>query len=187
MIVRIVFFGGLALLFMVLSVGALSSIFAPVQPDWLPLVGLVVSAALVINVVIHLVRVFTASTVEFDQRLQMVRWQQRSKGIVRQVPFEKVQYILVSHNVLRTERLKGTTPHDAFDHLNIEAWLHVARDIGDFVEVGHTAPVEGRGVHQIERRSRQPLDLSEIDTPIHHAAQLIAMAINVPAFIEQRA
>ena len=186
MMVRVTFFLGLALLFVVLSIGGLSSIFAPVQPDWLPLVGLVVAAVLAINAILHLVRLFNAEKVEFDQRLQMVRWQHPSKGVIRQVPFEKVQYILISHTVLRAEPLKGTTPSAAFVQLNLEIWLHVARDIGDFVEFGHVAPVDGRGVHHTERQPRQPLDLSEIDTPVHHAAQLIATAVNVPSFVEQR-
>ena len=186
MIVRLTFFFGLALLFVVLSIGGLSSIFAPVQPDWLPLVGLVVAIVLAINAILHLIRLFSAELVEFDLRLQMVRWQHPAKGVVRQVPFEKVQYILTSYTVLRAERLKGTTPIAAFEQLSLETWLHVARDIGDFIEFGHVAPVDGRGVHQAERQPRHPLDLTEIDTPVHHAAQLIAAAMNVPSFVEQR-
>ena len=186
MIVRVIFFAALALLFVALSLGGLSSLFAPVQPDWLPLVGLVVAAVLAINAISHAMRLFMAGTVEFDQRLQMIRWQQPRKGITRQVPFEKVQYVLLSYTVLRSEKMKGTTPPDAFEHLTVEMWLHIARDIGDFIECGHIGPIEGRGVRQTEILPRQPVDLAQMDTPLHHAARLIADLLNVQAFIERR-
>jgi len=185
-LVRCVVFGGLAVIFAVLALGELSSNFAPVQPDWLPFVGLGVAAVLALNALFSLGHLIATSAVEFDQRTRMIRFVRRPTGVVKQVPFEKVKHLLLSHSVARHEPIKNAGPGSPFGRVVLEAWLHLARDKGDFVEIGHIAAVEGRAVQAALHLPRHPLNLGEIDTPIHQAAVRIGELLNVPALIEDR-
>lgn len=183
---RCVVFGALAVLFAVLSIGELHSIFAPVQPDWLPFVGLGIAAVLALNALYCLGRLLTTSAVEFDQRTRMVRFVRRPTGVIKQVPFEKIQYLLLSHTLSRHEPIKGAVSDSPFERVSLEAWLHLARDKGDFVEIGHIAPAEGRAVHAALHLPRHPLALDQIDTPVHQATARISELLNVPAMVEDR-
>jgi len=182
---RCAFWLVLALAFIVLAVGSLQTRFAAVQPDWLPIVGFVVAAVLAVNALYQLVGLITAYSVEFDHRTRMVRYVRRPVGVVKQVPFEKVNYVLVSQAALRQERMKNLPAEAPFDQVSLEAWLHLARDKGDFVEVAHLLS-EGRAVHYAVRAPRHPLSLEEVDTPIHQVARLIAQALDVRALVEDR-
>jgi hypothetical protein len=116
----------------------------------------------------------------------MIRFVRRPTGVVKQVPFEKVQHVLLSHTVSRHEPIKNAAPSTGFERVVLETWLHLARDKGDFIEIGHVAAVEGRAVHDSLHLPRHPLSLDQIDTPIHQATVRVGELLNVPTLVEDR-
>ncbi len=184
---RALFFGALALLFGLLSFGELRSNFAPVQPDWLPIIGVVVAVIMAVNALYHLSSLLMTSGVQFDFRSRMIRFMRRPMGIVKQVPFEKVEYVLVSHATTRREAISGgLAGESAIERIFPEVWIHVVRDKGDFLEIGHVGQTEGRAIRSRPHEPRHPLRLDEIDTPAHQAALLLARTMEVPAMVEDR-
>ncbi len=190
---RTVFFGVLAIIFGLLAAGELRTNYASVQPDWLPLVGVIVAVLMALNALYHLAALLLTSAVQFDRRNRMIRFVRRPMGVTKQVPFEKVDYVLVSHAISRREPLKingvsanGLNGAAVLERIYSEVWIHVARDKGDFLEVGHLTQTEGRAVHMEASSVRRPLDTDQVDTPGHQAAHLLAEVMEVQVFVEDR-
>jgi hypothetical protein len=186
---RTILFAVLTLLFGLLSFGELRSSFAPVQPDWLPIVGVVVTIIMAANTLFQLSGLILTSSVEFDRHRRVIRFVRRPRGVVKQVPFEKVENLLISQAILKRDPVRGTGSEFAppFDRIAAEIWLHITRDKGDFWEIGHLGQVEGRAIRSTIREPRHVLRLDEVDTPVHQVAQLLAETMETPALLEDRA
>ncbi len=183
---RMIFFGALSIIFGLLSVGELRSNYAPVQPEWLPIVGVIVAVIMAINALYHLGTLIMTNAVQFDPRSRMIRWIRRPMGVVKQVPFERVQYLLVSHAITRREVVNSGGSQTPIERIYPEVWIHAVRDKGDFLEVGHVGQTEGRAVRLPPHEPRHPLELEEIDTPAHQAALYLAHLMEVPVLVEDR-
>ncbi len=176
---------GLALIFALLSLGAKLSIYAPVQPDWLPLIGLGIAIVMLGAAIWQLLTLARAASVLVDNRQRLIRVMRGKRRIVVQSPYEGIEYLLISHVLSRRE---ASPSHDpiAYDRIWPEVWIHLYSPRRGFINICYTGHTEGRvrsGLSLVERR---PLNLAEIDTPAHHAAHIMAEMIGVPAFVEAR-
>jgi len=187
-LLRGLFFVVLTAAFAYLTIGGLTTNFASVQPEWLPYVGLVVMILMALNALYRFGTLFAAGRVEFDRRNRMVRVFRRASGVVKQFPFEKIEYLLVSTMLMRHRKV-ATLGTGYVEQIALEGWLHLMRQKGDFMQVAHVTQAEGRAIRvpEIEpTNSRVPLDTSQFDTPLHQAARAIADLIEVPAYVEER-
>ncbi len=182
-LVRAAFFGFLTPVFGFLSIGALASPYAPVQPGWLPFVGLGITALMLFSAASHLRAYLGSSSTFIDTRVRIVRQKMQGRRRVRQTPFESIQYVLVSHVV---SRRATKTEMPGYQRIWAEAWIHVFSPRRGFILVCQTDGVEGKMRADIDFSVRRPLDLREIDTPAHHAALMMAREMNIPAFVDAR-
>jgi hypothetical protein len=67
-----------------------------------------------------------------------------------------------------------------------EVWIHLYSPRRGFIPACYVTQTEGRMRADIPANVRRPLDLSEIDTPAHHAALYMAEMIGIPAYVETR-
>ncbi len=186
-LLRGLFFVVLTAAFAYLTIGGLTTNFASVQPEWLPYVGVVVMILMAGNALYRFGTLFAAGRVEFDRRNRMVRVFRRASG-VKQFPFEKIEYLLLSTMLMRHRRV-AKIGNGIIEQIALEGWLHLMRQKGDFMQVVHVTLAEGRAVRASEitpANDRVPLDTSQIDTPLHQAARAIADVIEVPAYVEER-
>ncbi len=181
---RMIVFGALAMLFGLLSAGELRTNFASVQPEWLPIVGLIVTVIMAANALFQAAGLLLTHSVEFDRHRRVIRFVRRPRGVIKQVPFEKVENLLITHTNLKRVPVRSAESASTFDQIAAEVWLHITRDKGDFWEIGHVGQVEGRAVRMPAHMPRHPLHLGEIDTPAHQAAVLLAETMEVPVLSE---
>jgi hypothetical protein len=187
-LLRLGLFGVLAVLFLVLGAGARTSGLAPVEPGWLPTIGLLVGILMVGGVLSVAWRLVTATTVVVDGFAKEVY----NKGLVFpfinwRVPFSQIHYLLISQTPPQSRgRRKRTDPM----RISQEVWLHIY-DGQNFYPVGELDEVEGKSwvwdrvrQHAQQPKLRRPLRLAEYDTPAHHAALQIADRIGVPTYID---
>ncbi|MBO9309434.1 MAG: hypothetical protein J7551_06585 [Chloroflexi bacterium] len=184
LLARMLFFSLLAPLFAVLSIGALSTPFAPVSPAWLPYAGLGI-AALLTGLVFWQWRALRQETcVVIDLRNQLVRLTNPSGSRVRfQFPYESAEYVLISHVVNRRK------PADRASRLQkvwLEVWLHIYAGRRGFILLAHMSDVEGRAAEGVAFHQKRPLHLGELDSPAHHIGGWIARELDVPAYVEER-
>lgn len=184
LLVRMFFFSLLSPLFAVLSIGALSTPFAPVSPEWLPYVGLGI-AALLAGLVFWQWRALRQETcVVIDLRNQLVRLTNRNGSRVRlQFPYESAEYVLISHVVNRRKPLDQTAH---VQKVGLEVWLHIYAGRRGFVLLAHLGEVEGRVAEGISFHQKRPLHFGELDSPAHHIGGWIARELDVPAYVEER-
>jgi len=185
-LLNVLFFFVLTLVFAALSFGSYFSPFAPVQPDWLPLVGFVLTALLAVLVVRQLFLYVRATSVLIDNHERVVRVLRgyRSRNRMGRTlllsPFEGIEYVLVSHVISRRE---AAAP---YDRIWPEVWIHLYSPRRGFISVCYASEVQGRMMAGQTFDARRSLNLHEIDTPAHHAALHIAELIGVPAYTEGR-
>lgn len=194
MLIRTVFFSALTAIFVFLSVGGIVSPYAPVQPEWLPIVGIGVTILMGLNTLYNLGALWMTNSVEFDTRSRMIRVIRRPSGVVRQIPFEKVEYILLSQAILRRDPFKNDP---STEKISAEVWLHIRRPKGDFLQIGHVSQADGQALRSLLPTpagrgtltgvGRYPLHVDQIDTPTHHAAAWIGRVMEVPVYVEDRA
>jgi hypothetical protein len=172
---RVAFLFILAPIFAMLSIGSLLTPFAPVQPSALPFVGLALAAILLLLSLSQLFGVLRSPVFIVDTRQKMVR-HTSGKRTVMQVPFEGVEYVLTSHVTNRRTPKTG--------QILAEAWVHLHSPRRGFLPVVYVHSLEGKSDAPILERT--DLDLHLVNTPLHHAAQIVADMIGVPAFVEER-
>jgi len=175
----------LATIFALLSLGAKLSSYAPLQPDWLPLIGLGIAVVMLGAGIWQLLTLARATSVLIDNRQRLVRVMRGKRQTVVQSPYEGIEYLLISHILSRREAGSSTDPI-AYDRIWPEVWIHLYSPRRGFINVCYTSHTEGRMRSGLSLDERRPLNLAEIDTPAHHAAHLIAEMIGVPAFVEAR-
>jgi hypothetical protein len=177
----------LAVIFGLLSLGARLSPYAPVQPDWLPLVGLVIAFIMLLIGVSQILTLLRSTSVLIDNRQRLVRVLRRSRRTILQSPYEGIEYALVSHVITRREgSSKSKTDLIDYDRIWPEVWVHLYSPRRGFIPICYVSLVEGRMRSGLTVEERRPLHLAEIDTPAHHAAMHMAEMIGVPTFVEER-
>jgi len=179
----------LAGLFVVMGLGAQTGGLAAVEPAWLPWLGIAVAIVLVGQAAYNGWQLITAADVLVDRERREVRCRGRFMGDVRwRVPFAAVAYVLVSQS---PARLSGRPEADEPARIAQDAWLHIY-DGNQFREVAALGRVEGqsdnwgavRRSHQ--RKGRRRLWLRHLDTPAHHAARVMAEALETEVWLDVR-
>ncbi|HLY24726.1 MAG TPA: hypothetical protein VKQ72_00210 [Aggregatilineales bacterium] len=178
----------LTLAFAALSLGAQFSVFAPPQPDWLPLVGLILTVLMLILSVRQFFTLSRANTVLIDNQQRLVRVMRgyrsgggsRSARTLVQSPYEGLDYILVSHVLGRRDS------GNPYDRVSLEAWIHIFSPRRGFINVCYVNQADGRSLTGHSFEVRRPLDLHEINTPVHHSALYVAEMVGIPAYVEGR-
>jgi hypothetical protein len=188
------FFLVLAIVFGALSFGARLTSFAPVQPDFLPLIGIVLTLLMLLLVVGQLFSVTRAITVVIDNHERFVRvvrgyrkGSQKSGRTLIQSPYEGIEYVLISHVITRREEDDGPEAGlPTHERIWAEIWLHLFSPRRGFINVCYSSQVEGRAMIDHTFNRRHTLDLNHINTPAHHAAQYMGNMIDVPVYVEER-
>lgn len=180
-------FFGLAAVILLLAAGGLRSLFAPVQPEWLPLAGLIVTLATLIRGGYCAALLLTRSSLEFDERNRLIRVIRRPNGVIRQIPFEKIEYLLVN-DVVSQHKAVRRLPNGVEEAISGETWIHLRRQQGDFLQVAYISAMDGHAALDLGQQpgQREPLDVRRVETPAHHAAQYLAQFMNIPAWEELR-
>jgi hypothetical protein len=183
MLLRSLFFLALTPLFGVLSIGALTSPYARVQPEWLPLVGIALALIMLYSALMSLRAILRSPVTLIDTRLSIMRQSRRGSQKMVQSPFEGLQYALISHTVSRRQAMPAVPDRD---FAVFEVWVHLASTRRGFIEVCHSENVEGEIARGVTIDTRRPFDSAVIDSPAHYAALRTAQAIGVPVFVEAR-
>ncbi|HRE46444.1 MAG TPA: hypothetical protein PLD47_01860 [Aggregatilineales bacterium] len=185
-IIRTVVLALLVPVFAYLSLGAVTSIFAPVQPEWLPYVGVLITLILVVLAVRQGAEVFRDVHVSVDGRAGLLRRQTRGRRILAQSPFEGIDYLLLSQTINRRQNTDDERGSGAL-RFSAEVWLHAYSSRRGFIPLCQVSDSPGLMAHAAaEREDRRILDLREIATPAHHAAAHLAALMNVPVYLETR-
>ncbi|MCC7206849.1 MAG: hypothetical protein IT323_06060 [Anaerolineae bacterium] len=184
---RGLFYLALAPTFGVLAIGALISRYAPVQPLWLPLLGLAIAVAMLIAAIWQFRARSRGPRVVIDERAQIIRITTASGARVRtQSPFEGVQYVLVSHAIARRQPPAGESGVGGRYHFIAEAWIHAFSPRRGFIELCYVPEVEGVVRAEESFKTARPLSLSEVDSPAHRAGLLVGSMVGVPVYTEER-
>lgn len=180
MFVRAIGLTLIALVFLLLGLGTLTSGLAQVNPTWLPWLGLLVALALLGTALRALWRMVTATDVLLDTARQEVRARGRFSGKVRwRVPFERVAYVLLSQTPPRPQGRKGK---DGPMRVTQEMWIHLA-DGERFWPVVALGQVEGTSAQweevraRLKQAGRRRVRFGELETLAHHAAMHMARAL----------
>ena len=181
-LVRTAFFAIITPLFGLLSVGALISPFADVQPEWLPYVGLGLTAIMALLAVLTFRGWLTARSTQVNRSQGVLRQMRQATRPTLQVPFEGIEYILVSHVVTRRQPVKES-PRDL---AIFEVWIHASTTRRGFIDLCHTENIEGRLLRNFPSGTRVELSLLDLESAAHYAAWRIAKEIGVPIYAEQR-
>lgn len=179
----------LALLFLILSIGARVSGLASVSPDWLPWVGLGVAVILAINVVRTCGALLGLTNIIIDAPRREIRCQGRFSTRVKwSVAFDSVDYVLVSQMPARP---LDRVAKNGMMRITQDVWLHLY-DGDQFWPVVELGRVDGRShdwdaVRLSQKRpGRRALRLAEYDTPAHHAALVMAQTIETGVWLDIR-
>lgn len=183
-ILRGIVFSVITPFFGLLSLGALITPYANVQPEFLPYVGIILTFIMGISALGQFMTLFRAPKTMVDRRVGLLRQVLRSKRTAIQAPFESLEYVLVSHVIGRkSENTNAAVPRD---HIWAEIWIHIHSPRKGFIQVCYDDSVEGEMVRNLDFSNRRPLSLYEINTPAHHAAAIIAREIGIPAYVDER-
>lgn len=188
-IMRVVFFVVVSVLFVLLGVGSLRSGLAPVNPDWLPYVSFGIALVVAYSALENLWKLLMRRQVVVDDLAREVRCEVAATGIVDwRVPYDRVSFLLVSQEPARP---LGRRSRSDPMHITQNAWLHLYA--GDrFYLVSEVENAQGKSWQweKVRRRvpseERLPLELTEYDTPLHHAALQMAKKLGVEAFVDVR-
>lgn len=187
LLMRAIFFSALTPLFFLLSLGALLSTYAPVNPPQLPLLGIAISAVLLLSAVNALLGLRRGPVTTLDPRARLLRQTGRTgKRVLVQSPYEGLQYVMVSHVINRRRTKTSTNSSGEIYSFGAEVWIHVYSPRRGFILVCHITDVEGRARADIEFTPSRPLHLYEIDSPAHHMALRIGQEIGIPVYAEER-
>jgi hypothetical protein len=186
LLTRILFFLILVPIFGLLSAGALLSPYAPAQPEWLPLAGLGISLLLLIGLFLQFRIYFRGPITIIDRRARLLRQVTRTgRRILVQSPFEGLQSVLVSH-VINRRKAQGSNGFESIYAFSGEVWIHAYSPRRGFIELCHVTDIEGQMRGNVTFDSNHPLDLTEINSPVHHAAVVLAREMGIPVYAETR-
>ncbi len=178
----------LAALFLLMGIGTQTSGLAPVNPPWLPWLGMAVAGLLLVLALRSFWAVLTVSDVIVDRQASEVRRQARLFGGVHwRVPFASAAYVVVSQPPARPQGRRRGGPMRTVQ----DVWLHLS-DGARFWPVAEIERVVGYS-HGWERtrtrqntKGRRRLEASNYDTPAHHAARVMADAIGCDLWLDIR-
>jgi hypothetical protein len=184
---RMVLFGALSALFLILGIGTRVSGLAEVEPTWLPIMGLVIGIFLLLSIVQMSWQLLNASGVTIDTHHGEIY----KRGFVFpfinwRIPFNQIDFVLVTQTPARAQGRRRRT--DAM-RIAADVWLHVY-DGKQFYLLADLERVEGKSVDWETVRShthtmvRRRLHLTQYDTPAHHAALKIAEAVGAPVYLD---
>ncbi|MBN1563244.1 MAG: hypothetical protein JXA10_05360 [Anaerolineae bacterium] len=188
-VLRAAGYGVLALLFLLLGIGTQTRGLAAVEPGWLPWLGMVVAILLVGLAMRALWSVVVMADVVIDMPRQEARCQGRFFGQPTwRVSFDQIAYVLISQTPIRPEgRDKQAKPMNTSQ----DVWLHIY-DGAAFLPVVTLGQVAGQ-CHawgqlrqSYKSKGRRRLTLALYDTPAHHAAQVMADALQVEVWLDIR-
>ncbi|MCS6872041.1 MAG: hypothetical protein NZ571_11350 [Anaerolineae bacterium] len=184
LLMRMIFFALLSPLFAVLSIGALTTPFAPVSPEWLPFAGLGIAVLLAGLSIWQLTALRHETSVVIDLRNQLVRLTNRRGTRTRlQFPYESAEYVLISHIVNRRKPAQQAT---GVQKVWLEVWLHVYAGRRGFILLAYLNDVEGRAAEGVSFTERRPLHFGELESPAHHIGGWIGRELDVPVYVEER-
>lgn len=193
--VRAVIYLALAGGFLFLGVGTLTSGMADVNPPWLPWIGIAVGIILAALSVQQVWRLLTIRDVLLDTNAREVRCRVGLAGRTRwRVPFDAVQHVLISQTPSRSEgravrKGASTTIGGAPPRIRQKVWLHLYdgqrfRCVAALDDVvGYSHDWEGLRTAQ-QTAGRRPLDVAQLDTSAHHAAQFMARTIGADVWLD---
>jgi hypothetical protein len=186
---RAVFFAVLAGSFLVLGFGTQTRGLAPVEPRWLPWMGIGVAVMLIVNALRQAWLFLSVTDVIVDTTTREVRSQSRFITRVQwRAPFDRVAYVLVSQSPARSLGRKGT---DSSVAVAQDVWVHLY-DGQEFHQIATLGRVEGTSrlwdvVRRTQKtRGRRPLRLARYNSPAHQAAQVMAQAIGSRVWLDIR-
>src|SRR5258708_21952743 len=130
MLLNTLFFIVLMGVFAALSFGAGLTPFAPVQPDWLPLVGIALTVLMALLAIRQFLTLSRATTVLIDNHQRVIKivrgYRPSSSGrkpkigrTLLMTPYESIEYVLVSHSLTRRDGRSGK------DRTWTDAWMHL--------------------------------------------------------------
>ncbi len=196
--VKVVAYLALAILFVFLGATSQSSGLAAVNPGWLPWAGIIVGIVLAALAVRKVWQLFTLTDVLVNTTAHEVLCRSRMGRTRWRVPFDAVQYVLVSqspaHPEGRTHAPKppADQPDDPVTppmRTAQDVWIHLY-DGRAFRQVVALEHVEGyshswAAVQSAQKApGRRPLSAADYDTPAHHAAQLMATALDAEIWLD---
>jgi len=199
---RIIFRLALGIVFIVVGVLTLQSPYAPVQPAFLPYLGIVIGVVLILEVLRYVLRLMRTEVVVVDRREREVRRHlDLTSDILDVYDFDEIRAVVVTQIAHNRQRGRNGQP----DRVAHEAWLHLLlhephqepgkerklRPEDAFLTIGYIEQTEGDAVEtQLadKKRDRTPriLRAEEATTPAQQAALVLAQAIQVEAYLDQR-
>ncbi|MBN2304278.1 MAG: hypothetical protein JXQ72_07375 [Anaerolineae bacterium] len=178
-----------AVLFVALGIGTQTNGLASVSPGWLPWMGIAVAVVLVGQAGLLWWRALSAADVVFDLARGEVCRQGRLLGGARwRVPFNAIEYLLISQSPARPQ---GRSEAGDTMRLVQEVWLHIYDGVR-FREIVALGSVEGQSAQwdrvrrSHKRKGRRRLWLRQLDTSAHHAARLLADALDTEVWLDIR-
>jgi hypothetical protein len=198
-------FGRIALgiAFVVVSVLTLQSPYAAVQPTLLPYAGVAIGAGLIVAALAYTMRLLRVEAVVVDtEERQVRRHLDLTSDVISCYEFDEIRAVVVTQ-IAQGGKQRGRNGQP--DRMAHEAWLHLLLDTpraepgkarefkpeDAYVIIGYVESTEGDVIDahfEGKRGARQPRLLSARDatTPVGQAAILLADAIGVSAYIDQR-
>ncbi len=201
-IARVILNTLLGIAFIVVSALALRSPYAPVQPAGLPYLGILVGTGILYSALRLVLSMMRTEAVVVDTAARQVRRHlDLTSDVIATYNFDEIRAVVVSQIVQQRHKGRDGQPdmvsHDAWLHL----LLHEARqELGKqrrvkpedaYVTLGYIGFTEGPLVQvhfEGKKRQRLPMLLypDEAVTPAQKAALILARAIGVDAYIDQR-
>jgi hypothetical protein len=187
--VRIVFFTIAALAFIMLGYGTLTSGLAPVSPEWLPFVSFGIAFVLLFSALENIWTLLTMRRIVVDDLRREVRCERVLVGVVDwRASFDEVEYLLLSQNAAQPQGRRSREDPMQISH---DAWLHLYTGHGFQLLTEHEDVAGQSWQWELIRRrdsseGRLHIDLSEYDTPLHHAVKHMADRLSVAAYIDHR-
>ena len=186
---RVAGFLALGLVFIIMGAAMQTTEMAKVNPAWLPGLGILVGALLIVLSVRYARVLLTAVVVRIDTKRREVVCRGRTGGRVRwRVSFDAISYVLVTQTPARAQ---GRAAADGTASTLQDVWLHLAEG-NRFWPVVALEAVEGKS-HRwdvVRNRQKQPgrraLRLADYDTPVHHAARRMADVIGTELWLDIR-
>jgi hypothetical protein len=184
---RLLLYGLLCILFLLLGIGSQTRGLADVEPTWLPLAGLGVGIILFGNLIRTIWGMLSASAVVIDTLDRTIY----NKGLVLRfinwrLSFDNLEYLLITQTPPQPQgRRRRTDPMGIAQ----EVWIH-AFDGENFFLIADLSTVEGKSwvwdaVRKHNRSHvRRGLQLAQYDTSAHHAALQLAEQIGVPIYLD---
>ncbi len=199
---RIIFRLALGIVFIALGVLTLQSPYAPVQPAFLPYLGLVVGVALIVDVLRYILHLMRTEVVVVDRREREVRRHlDLTSDVLDVYDFDEIRAVVVTQIARNRQRGRDGQP----DRVMHEAWLHLLlhephqepgkernlRPEDAYLTIGYIEQTEGEALEptpEIRKQERVPrlMRPEEATTPAQKAAVVLAQAIQVDAYLDQR-